>query len=149
MWKCSRDIKWNQCHSFWWWMNSQVYLDISFAIDPEVVFPLVIVPFSRALGSHGAYGPHSAGAAGGPSYSDFPPPAFPFGPPPVAPGSGVYGCYSGYTDPFNSQTAAYAFSTAAFPPTSMQPPVSTAPPGFQDEQPPSYTSLFQPPDSSR
>ncbi|KAM9360773.1 arrestin domain-containing protein 3-like isoform 2-T2 [Symphorus nematophorus] len=56
----------------------RVYLDISFAFDPEVVFLLIIVPSRFA--AH-----HPAGAVGAPSYSDFPPPAFPpgAGPPPA------------------------------------------------------------------
>ncbi|XP_042338723.1 arrestin domain-containing protein 2-like, partial [Plectropomus leopardus] len=62
----------------------KVYLDIKFAFDPEVVFPLVIVPSSfAALQPDEGVGPYPAGAAGGQSYSDFPPSAFPVGPYPV------------------------------------------------------------------
>ncbi|KAM4616818.1 uncharacterized protein ACJ7VT_009617 [Polymixia lowei] len=55
----------------------KVYLDISFAFDPEVKFPLVIVPagFTSILQPGGAVDPYPAGAFGGPSNSDFPPPA--------------------------------------------------------------------------
>ncbi|TNM89760.1 hypothetical protein fugu_003994 [Takifugu bimaculatus] len=51
----------------------KAYLDISFASDPKVVFPLLICPHSMIHG--GAARPHSASAAGGPSNCDFPPPA--------------------------------------------------------------------------
>ncbi|XP_037634780.1 arrestin domain-containing protein 3-like [Sebastes umbrosus] len=52
----------------------KVYLDISFAIGPAVVFPLVIIPASFATLQPGeALGPYPAGA---PNYSDFPSPAF-------------------------------------------------------------------------
>ncbi|XP_042342106.1 uncharacterized protein LOC121942882 [Plectropomus leopardus] len=54
----------------------KVYLDISFATDPEVVFPLVIVPPSFVPPQPGeAVGPYCA--AGAPINNDFPPPAFP------------------------------------------------------------------------
>ncbi|KAI3372472.1 hypothetical protein L3Q82_022962, partial [Scortum barcoo] len=67
----------------------KVYLDISFAFDPEVVFPLVIIhPSFAAPQLNDAVGPYPAGA---PSYSDFPPPAFPMGPYPVPAGPGAYG----------------------------------------------------------
>nr|XP_033474985.1 arrestin domain-containing protein 2-like [Epinephelus lanceolatus] len=56
----------------------KVYLDISFASDPEVVFPLGIVPSSMvSLQPDEAAGPYSAWGAGAPSYSYFPPPAVP------------------------------------------------------------------------
>lgn len=51
----------------------QAYLDISFASDPKVVFPLLICPHSMIHG--GAVQPHSASAVGGPSNYDFNPPA--------------------------------------------------------------------------
>ncbi|XP_036953202.1 arrestin domain-containing protein 3-like [Acanthopagrus latus] len=70
----------------------KVYLDISFSIDPEVKLPLVIIPFSletlQPAGAAGPFppgvaGPYPAGAFGGPSKSDFPPPAVAMGPYPA------------------------------------------------------------------
>lgn len=71
-----------------WWSSfifSQVYLDISFASDPEVVFPLVICPPDLAPGPQpgGAVGPYPSSGVGGPSNSDFPPPAVAMGPYPA------------------------------------------------------------------
>ncbi|XP_031705282.1 arrestin domain-containing protein 3-like [Anarrhichthys ocellatus] len=92
------------------------YLDISFAFDPEIKFPVVIIPpdLARGFQPSVAGGPYHAGAAGGPSNTGFPPPAasmdpypskaiggpgnnsFPppavfMGPYPVSPHSGNYG----------------------------------------------------------
>ncbi|XP_068560211.1 arrestin domain-containing protein 2-like isoform X2 [Cebidichthys violaceus] len=92
------------------------YLDISFAFDPEIKFPVVVIPADLASGFQPgvAGGPYPAGAAGVPSNTDFPPPAvsmdpypskaiggprnngFPpptvfMGPYPVSPHSGSYG----------------------------------------------------------
>ncbi|XP_019949203.1 arrestin domain-containing protein 3-like [Paralichthys olivaceus] len=53
----------------------KVYLDISFATDPEVVFPLVISPFSSVRAE--AVETYPAGASGGLSESDFSPSALP------------------------------------------------------------------------
>ncbi|KAM8761073.1 arrestin domain-containing protein 3-like [Acanthopagrus schlegelii] len=62
----------------------KVYLDISFAFDPEVRLPLVIVPsLSATLPPGEDFGPYPAGAVGGPSKSDFPPPAVAMGPYPA------------------------------------------------------------------
>uniref|UniRef100_A0A8C9XB76 Arrestin domain-containing protein 3-like n=1 Tax=Sander lucioperca TaxID=283035 RepID=A0A8C9XB76_SANLU len=126
----------------------KVYLDISFAIDPQVVFPLVIVPSSFARPY--PVGPYSAGA---PSYSDFPPPAFPIGPYPVPAGSGAYGypapdptqngTISGCNNQWPQQAPPCGFSTAAS--SIMQQQAPTAPPLVQQgEDPPSYMSLFLP-----
>ncbi|XP_074525370.1 arrestin domain-containing protein 3-like [Halichoeres trimaculatus] len=58
----------------------KVYLDIKFAIDPEVVLPLVIGPAKFASkGFDGTMGPYATGPIGAPSNSDFPPPSFPMG----------------------------------------------------------------------
>lgn len=118
----------------------KVYLDISFAIDPEVVFPLLIVPVS-----------YRAGTPGAPGYSDFPPPAFPIGPYPVPAGPGAYGypaphanIASGFNSQQPQQATPYSFSAAAFPPVQNQ--AATAPPLFQQgEELPTYMSLFPPP----
>lgn len=96
-------------------------MDISFATDPEVVFPLVIVPPSFAAFQPGeALGPYPPGTAGAPSYSDF--------------------------TSFNQwpQSAPpYEFSAPAFSSPPVQYPGSTALPQFQQEEPPpSYTSLY-------
>ncbi|XP_029999619.1 arrestin domain-containing protein 3-like [Sphaeramia orbicularis] len=67
----------------------KVYLDISFSFDPEIVFPVVIIPRDLTPGyvpsagpSHSDFtppafqmGPYPPGATGGQSNSDFPPPA--------------------------------------------------------------------------
>ncbi len=132
----------------------QVYLDISFAIDPEVKLPLVIVPSSfAALGV--ASGPYPAGAVGGPSYSDFPPPAFPTGPYPLPSGPNAYGypaldpsqhanMTSGYNSQWPQQAPPCGFPSAAYPPSMVQPQVPVAPPVFKQEEPPAYTSISPP-----
>lgn len=130
----------------------KVYLDISFAFDPEVVFPLIIVP-SRftTLYPDEAMGPYPVGAAGGPSYSDFPPPAFPVGPYPAPAGPGAYGypaadptqyaITTNNNNPSPQQAIQYGFSTASS--SAIQHPGPTAPPlSKQGEEPPSYVSLF-------
>lgn len=127
-----------------------MYLDISFTIDPEVRFPLVIVPRFAILQSGEAVGPYPAGAAGAPSYSDFPPPAFPVGPP--APGAYGYPApdptqlvnTSGYNNQWPQQATPYGFSAAAFPPSLGQHQAPYAPPLFQQGEPPTYMSLYPP-----
>lgn len=61
----------------------KVYLDISFAFDPKVKFPVVILPPDLAPGS-------LYGASGGPSNSDFIPPVTSMRSCPSSPHSGSY-----------------------------------------------------------
>ncbi|XP_053181533.1 arrestin domain-containing protein 3-like [Scomber japonicus] len=133
----------------------KVYVDISFSIDPEVVFPVAIVP-SRFLTQQpdADFGPYPAAAVGAPGYSDFPAPAFPVGPYPVPPPAYGYpapgpsqhaNIASGYNNPFPPQSAPYGFSSAAYPPPSVQHQAPTAPTVLQHgEEPPSYMSIFPP-----
>ncbi|XP_005922902.1 arrestin domain-containing protein 3 [Haplochromis burtoni] len=71
----------------------KVYLDISFAFDPEILYPVVILPPGLAPGclSNINVGPYPTGAIGGPSNSDFPPPTMPMGLQSMSPHSGSYG----------------------------------------------------------
>ncbi|XP_061905556.1 uncharacterized protein LOC133651596 [Entelurus aequoreus] len=134
----------------------KVYLDIKFTIDPQVAFPLVIVP-AGVIGQ--TVGPHPAGAAGGPSSNDFPAQAFSY-PAPVAPepyGNPApiqipYGAFStGHNIAYPPQSVpSYGFSSAVFPPALVQPQAPYAPPMFQHgEQPPSYMAVFPPPNSNK
>ncbi|KAM4745678.1 arrestin domain-containing protein 3-like isoform 2-T2 [Anableps anableps] len=69
-----------------------VYLDVSFASDPVVVFPLVIAP-PVASDHCEDLGPYPEGPVGAPSYSDFPfAPAYPaeFNPVPTSTGASGY-----------------------------------------------------------
>ncbi|RVE68317.1 hypothetical protein OJAV_G00090820 [Oryzias javanicus] len=67
----------------------KVYLDISFAFDPEIIFPITILHpdlvcrFQRDIAPPGDFG--------GPSNSDFPPPSVSMGPYPAPPQAGGYG----------------------------------------------------------
>ncbi|XP_076015797.1 arrestin domain-containing protein 3-like [Genypterus blacodes] len=65
----------------------KVYLDISFSFDPEVDFPIII--FSKSCRPGGAMAQYPAEAFGGPSRSDFCPPAASMRP--VSPSRGAYG----------------------------------------------------------
>ncbi|XP_029367119.1 arrestin domain-containing protein 3-like isoform X2 [Echeneis naucrates] len=62
--------------------NLKVYLDISFAFDLEINFPVVILPLGLAPQLQGATaaGPYPAWATAGPSTSNFSPPAMSMGP---------------------------------------------------------------------
>ncbi|XP_061584956.1 arrestin domain-containing protein 3-like [Cololabis saira] len=93
----------------------KVYLDISFAFDPEVVFPLVIIPPDLAPGHL------NGGAIGGPSHSDFPSPTVSMGPYPASPKSGSYryrGAQNNSTPPpaYPSSPLMYAGSPGVYPP---------------------------------
>lgn len=132
----------------------KVYLDISFAFDPEVVFPLAVIP-SRftAMQSGEAGWAYPPGVAGAPGYSDFISPAFPAEFDPVATGSGAYqypaldptqhaNITSGNYNQWPQGAASQGFSA----PSSVHNPGPTALPQFQqEEQPPSYASLYPTP----
>ncbi|XP_013867965.1 arrestin domain-containing protein 3 [Austrofundulus limnaeus] len=127
----------------------KVYLDISFRFDPEVVFPLLMVPPNWTFPCEEA-GPYPAGAFGGQSYSDFPAPLYPN---PFPTGSDAYQ-YSTPEKTHQTNLASgsewpqdappYGFSATGYTPSSIQHP---AVPNNQqpEEQPPSYVSLFPPP----
>ncbi|XP_041856246.1 arrestin domain-containing protein 3-like [Melanotaenia boesemani] len=99
----------------------KVYLDISFSFDPEVVFPVVFLP--PGFQYSGAMGPHSFAPVGGPSASDFPPPATAMGLYPSFPHSGSYG-YPGVHSGLASPAA-----------TPNDPPAYAGPPGVYPPQP--------------
>ncbi|XP_032372549.1 arrestin domain-containing protein 3 [Etheostoma spectabile] len=103
----------------------KAYLDISFAFDPEVIFPVVIIPQDLTPGPQpgGTMGPYPAGAIGGPSMNDFPPPAVSMGPYPVSTHSGSYG-YPGAQ-----------WSSAPPPVHPDNPPAYPGPPGVYPAQP--------------
>lgn len=128
---------------------SQVYLDISFAFDPEVRLPLVIVPsLSATLPPGEDFGPYPPGAVGGPSKSDFPPPAVAMSPyPAVAVGAPSYNDFPPPaipTGPYGVHTAPGAYGYPAPGPTQpgntasgynnqwpqQAPPYSFLPPAF-------------------
>ncbi|XP_034398070.1 arrestin domain-containing protein 3-like isoform X2 [Cyclopterus lumpus] len=100
----------------------KAYLDISFAFDPEITFPVVIIPPDLVPGRQpgGAEGPYPAGAAGGPSNSDFLPPAVSIDPYPVSPHSGSYGYpgaqrYSAPPPAYQNNSLAYAGPPGVYP----------------------------------
>ncbi|XP_029019453.1 arrestin domain-containing protein 3-like [Betta splendens] len=63
----------------------KVYLDISFATDPEVKLPVIILPYSFPRGPHPGLptGPYPPGGFGAPANSDFPAPGAFAGPYPA------------------------------------------------------------------
>ncbi|XP_023138121.2 arrestin domain-containing protein 3-like [Amphiprion ocellaris] len=103
----------------------KVYLDISFAFDPKIKFPVVILPPDIVSGfqSGVAMGPSPGGAVGGPSHSDFPPPQVSMGPYPASPHSG------GYRYP---AVQSYSAPPPAYP---ANPPMYTGPPCVYPSQP--------------
>lgn len=164
----------------------KVYLDIKFAIDPEVVLPVVVAPATFASPRfHETMGPYSSGPPGAPSYSDFPPPSFPVGPYPVPGGPSAppqpgqaFGPYptmpvgtQGYSQfpppsfpagPYPAPSAPGAYGYPAPAPTQLNnqwpqqapsfgypsapfPPLSVQPQAPDEENPPTYQSLFPPP----
>ena len=96
----------------------QVYLDISFASDPEIKFPMVMISPHLNLGPDETRQPYPPVAFGGPSSSDFPPPAACFVPPP---GENAYG-----------HPAAFGSGYSTVP---QQPPMYSAYPTVPGAQP--------------
>ena len=123
-------------------------MDISFAFDPEVRLPLVIVPsLSATLPPGEDFGPYPPGAVGGPSKSDFPPPAVAMGPYPV----GAMGApsYNDFPPPYVVPTASGAYGYPAPGPGPTQPGNTASSYNNQSpQQPPPYSFLplaFPPP----
>uniref|UniRef100_A0A3B3TJQ3 Arrestin domain-containing protein 3-like n=1 Tax=Poecilia latipinna TaxID=48699 RepID=A0A3B3TJQ3_9TELE len=79
----------------------KAYLDISFAFDPEIIFPVVISHPTLVFGANNTWpvGPYPVAAFGGPANSDFLPPAMAVGPYPAPPSSGPYGYPGAYRYP--------------------------------------------------
>lgn len=108
----------------------QVYLDISFFRNPEMQLQLLLIPSTCAY-------LYSAAAVGAPSYSDFPPP--------------VPSGFCGYPAPnVNQELNTSGFenqlplNVAPSEPPSLGHQDPMAPPLFQEEEPPSYQSLWPP-----
>ncbi|XP_024131551.1 arrestin domain-containing protein 3 [Oryzias melastigma] len=102
----------------------KVYLDISFAFDPEIIFPITIL--HSDVVSRFQHNVAAPSDFGGPSNSVFPPPAVSMGPYPVSPQAGGYG-----------YPAAQGFS-APPPEYPGQPQPYAAPPGMYPPLPPTY-----------
>ncbi|XP_056149977.1 arrestin domain-containing protein 3-like [Lampris incognitus] len=144
----------------------KVYLDISFASDPEVRFPLVIVPASLTSGLYpsGPVGPYPQGAFGGPHHgypaapgpgkSDFPeypapPNMYPANPGVYAGQPTVYPAPplpigGGYSNPLPQHPSPYGspFSSSSSTPVHHNPP--TVPIAPMLDPTPSAPSMFQP-----
>ncbi|XP_073322650.1 arrestin domain-containing protein 3-like [Pagrus major] len=129
-----------------------VYLDISFAFDPEVKLPLVIIPSRFATLPPGeTFGPYPAGAVGGPSKNDFPPPAVAMGPyPPGAVGAPSYSDFPPPAFPTGSYGVPTAPGAYGYPaPGPTQPGNTTS--GYNNQLPqqaPPYSfpaAAFSPP----
>ncbi|KAK0147290.1 Arrestin domain-containing protein 3 [Merluccius polli] len=125
----------------------KVYLDISFSSDPEIKFPMVMISPHLNLGPDETRQPYPPVAFGGPSSSDFPPPAACFVPPP---GENAYGhpaafgsgystvpqqppMYSAYPTVPGAQPGAQPYPTV--PGAQPYPPMPGAQPGAQPYPP--------------
>uniref|UniRef100_A0A3P9KHV7 Arrestin domain-containing protein 3 n=1 Tax=Oryzias latipes TaxID=8090 RepID=A0A3P9KHV7_ORYLA len=121
----------------------KAYLDISFSFDPEVIFPITILHPDSAF--HFQRGIAPPGDFGGPSHSDFPPPAVSMGLYPASPQAGGYGYpavqgFSGPPPEYPGQPQPYAAPPAMYPP---MPPAYGG--NAVPQQPPPYGSVFSTP----
>ncbi|XP_008286900.1 arrestin domain-containing protein 3-like [Stegastes partitus] len=131
----------------------KVYLDISFAFDPKIKFPVIILPpvMVSSFPSGVAVGPSPGGAVGGQSNSDFPPPQVSMGRYPASPHSGGYGypavpSYSAAPPAYPAHPPAYAGPPCVYPsqPTHMSGGYNHPVP----QQPSAYGSPFSTASSS-
>ncbi|KAM3867568.1 arrestin domain-containing protein 3-like [Diretmus argenteus] len=122
----------------------KVYLDISFASDAKVKFPLLVIPSDLTSGPHpgGAMGQkYPPGAVGGPSNSDFPPFAVPVGHYPVNSGPGTYG-YPAAPGPYSTVSPEYPAQRPTFP---AKPPSYPGQPPMYPAQPSSMGQNYNNP----
>ncbi|XP_047236259.1 arrestin domain-containing protein 3 isoform X2 [Girardinichthys multiradiatus] len=130
----------------------KVYLDISFAFDPEIIFPVVISQPTLMFGAQnsGNVGP---GAFGGPTNSDFPPPAMAIGPYPAPPPSGAYPpqpppMHGSYNNPVPQGPSpcgsSYSSSSSVLHPPPAAPAFHMPPSGLQVQPPFSSVSPSAP-----